>query len=371
MKTSILLLTLGLLSWVGTAQAHKPSDSYLALRDASRGASGYWDLALRDLDRALTLDADGDGALTWGELRGREQELRSYAFARLSLARAGQPCPVEAGALTLVEHSDGRYVRLPFSSRCQAEAGALSLDYRFFFELDPQHRSIVRVGSAAAGEQTFVLSKAQHTLALGLTAAPAEGSWALVKEGVGHILSGLDHVLFLLALLLPSVLRKRDAQATPSMQMGRVMREVVQVVTAFTVAHSLTLGLAALGLVSMSASIIEPAIAASVAIAALDNLWPVFGSDRWSIAFVLGLLHGFGFSSALADLGLQGADLLRGLFAFNAGVELGQLFIVLAFVPLAFLLRERWSYRFVVFRGGSLAIAGLSLVWFVERVRGG
>jgi hypothetical protein len=192
----------------------------------------------------------------------------------------------------------------------------------------------------------------------------------LVRQGVAHILSGLDHVLFLLALLLPSVLRRQDPGAPNIRQIRNVLGDVVRVVTAFTVAHSLTLGLAALGLVSLSAEVIEPAIAASVAIAALDNLWPVFGSERWSIAFALGLLHGLGFSSALSDLGLAGPALLRGLLAFNFGVELGQLAIVLVFVPLAFLLRNARFYRFVVLRGGSLAIAALSLLWFYERVVG-
>jgi hypothetical protein len=192
-----------------------------------------------------------------------------------------------------------------------------------------------------------------------------------VRHGVEHILSGLDHVLFLLALLLPAVLRRKQDQTPTATQIRSVLGDVVRVVTAFTIAHSLTLGLAALGVVDMSAEVIEPAIAASVAVAALDNLWPVFGSERFRIAFALGLLHGFGFSSALSDLGLSGASLLRGLFAFNVGVELGQLALVLLFVPLAFVLRHAWFYRLVMVRGGSLAIAALSLVWFYERMVGG
>jgi hypothetical protein len=212
-----------------------------------------------------------------------------------------------------------------------------------------------------------------------------------LRAGIAHILSGLDHVLFLLALLLPAVIGQRaraplrhgkgasplDAQTSvreqnrDPPQIQTVLRDVVKVVTAFTIAHSLTLGLAALGVVSVSAQVIEPAIAASVALAALDNLRPCFGSQRWSIAFALGLLHGFGFSSALADLGLRGAGLLRALFAFNAGVELGQLALVALFLPLAFLLRRQWLYRWLLLRGGSLAIGCVSLIWLFERMRGG
>ena len=107
-------------------------------------------------------------------------------------------------------------------------------------------------------------------------------------------------------------------------------------VTAFTVAHSITLGLAALGVVRVSRRIIEPAIAASVLLAAANNCARSSGRDRWVVAFALGLLHGFGFSSVLAELGLPQGQLLAALFGFNAGVELGQLVLVALFVPLAF-----------------------------------
>jgi hypothetical protein len=330
--------------------------------------SGEWDIALRDLDRALVLDHDGDGALTWSELSAREDELATYALRHLELARGGRVCAVRASALSLVEHSDGPYARLPLAVDCAVDAAPLELTYSLFFELDPQHRAVVQAGS-----QALVLSDPQRVARLDLARPPSTttSSLSLVRSGVEHILSGLDHVLFLLALLLPAVLRRKQETTSTATQIRSVLGDVVRVVTAFTIAHSLTLGLAALGVVSMSAEVIEPAIAASVAVAALDNVWPVFGRDRWSIAFALGLLHGFGFSSALSDLGLSGASLLRGLFAFNVGVELGQLALVLLFVPLAFVLRHAWFYRFVLLRGGSLAIAALSLVWFYERVVGG
>jgi HupE / UreJ protein len=347
MKSAILLLVL---AFASTAHAHKPSDGYLTLEVDEAGVGGHWDLALRDLDRALELD-DGDGALTGRELRARADEVVRYAFARLALTRSGIACPVEAGALELVSHSDGRYARLPFRAACRG--GAVALRYDFFFDLDPQHRAVVQQGEAA-----FVLDRANRSRVL---AENAPTVLALIGNGMSHILSGLDHVLFLLALLLPSVLVT-----------GRpLLGDVLKVVTAFTVAHSLTLALAALGVVNMSAALVEPAIAASVAIAALDNLWPVFGRGRASIAFALGLLHGFGFSSALSDLGLRGAALLEALLSFNVGVELGQLALIALFLPVAFALRNARAYEFVLVRGGSLAIAALALVWFAERVVGG
>jgi hypothetical protein len=338
MKALAMMLVLVL--WPTSAWAHKPSDSYLTL-DVSHGVHGHWDVALRDLDRALQLD-DGDGELTGRELLAGDL---SRALAQIQIEGCALSITEEA---TLVAHSDGAYARIAFAGRCTRTPQAVRYD--FFFALDPQHRAIVR-----AGEYTFVLSahERSHTL-------HARGS--LLLDGAWHILSGFDHVLFLLALLLPSAL-SREAWRP-------LLADVLRVVTAFTVAHSLTLALAALGVVRMAAAWVEPAIAASVALAALENLRPQFGGSRASIAFALGLLHGFGFSSALADLGLHGGSLLRALLSFNVGVELGQLALIAVFLPVAYFARHARGYGVLV-RAGSLAIAGVSLVWFAQRVGGG
>ncbi|HEY6878760.1 MAG TPA: HupE/UreJ family protein [Polyangiales bacterium] len=330
------------LSWPALAYAHKPSDSYLTLEVRGDEVSGYWDVALRDLDRALAID-DGDGALTGRELLAADL---GAALEKLTLRRGGELCRPRFEQPAQVAHSDGNYARVPFSAHCAG--GALTLKYDFFFELEPQHRAIVH-----SGESTYVLSTGHRTETL-------DAHRTLLADGVLHILSGLDHVLFLLALLLPSVLRRE--------RFAPLARDVLRVISAFTLAHSLTLALAALDVVRMSSAWVEPAIAASVAIAALDNVWPVFAGSRASIAFALGLLHGFGFSSALSDLGLTRDALLWGLLSFNAGVELGQLLLIALLLPLAYVLRNAWLYRFAMVRGGSIAIAVCALVWFVQRV---
>lgn len=361
--------SLALCVWCAStsAQAHKPSDTYLTLTVLAGQVTGQWDIALRDLDRALSLDADGDGALTWAELSRRERTVTDYALAHLALLTPARPCKLESQALALVEHSDGPYARLPLTAQCPQGSEQLTLNYQFLFDIDAQHRAVVRVVEADR-ERTLLLHAASRTLTLARKPAGNDSAPSMIVEGVRHILGGLDHVLFLLALLLPVVLRPELETGSGRARIGAALRDVFKVVTAFTVAHSLTLGLAGLGIATVPARIIEPAIAASVAIAALDNLWPMFGKDRWSVAFALGLLHGFGFSSALSDGGLSAGGLLRTLLAFNLGVELGQLAIVLLFVPVAFLLRRAWFYQFVVMRCGSLAIAMLSLAWLYERI---
>ena len=146
-----------------------------------------------------------------------------------------------------------------------------------------------------------------------------------------------------------------------------VFWDVLKVVTAFTVAHSITLSLAALEVISLPSRLVEATIAASVVLAALNNIWPRVLERRWMVAFAFGLIHGFGFASVLADLGLPQNALLLALVGFNLGVEAGQLCIVGAFLPIAFFLRESTFYRRGIMAGGSALISLVALVWFIER----
>jgi hypothetical protein len=143
--------------------------------------------------------------------------------------------------------------------------------------------------------------------------------------------------------------------------------EVAKVVTAFTLAHSITLTLAALSIVVLPSRFVESGIALSVVLAALNNLFPVVANGRWMAAFGFGLLHGFGFAGALHDLGLPAGSLALSLFGFNLGVEAGQLAIVAVFLPVAFALRSTRAYRRLMFAGGSVVIASVAMLWLVER----
>jgi hypothetical protein len=187
-------------------------------------------------------------------------------------------------------------------------------------------------------------------------------------QGVWHIWIGFDHILFLLSLLLPVVLVRVSGGWRGVERLGESVREVLWVVTSFTVAHSITLSLAALGFVSLPSWLVESAIALSVVVAAFNNIVPVFNRRRWLVAFGFGLIHGFGFASVLAELGLPQETLVLSLVGFNLGVELGQLAIVVALLPVIFWLRNTAFYRRGILVGGSLLIMLLALVWLAERL---
>lgn len=353
-----LLLVL-LLVLPTSAAAHKPSDALLQIEQSGATLRLQWEVALRDLEIEPGLD-DGDGVLHLRELQAHEAALFALLarHVRLSAAPAGAPCTTQADTLDTSEHSDGTYARLTAILTCP-EAGALTLDYDYLFEADPQHRLIARVGA-----HTTVLGNGNRRAELPL--AHQAPSANLFRAGVQHILEGIDHLLFLLALLLPAVLTGRDRE--PARSFRPVFGEVVRVVTAFTVAHSLTLSLAVLGVATLPARLVEPAIAASVVVAAALNLLPAKSSHaRWPVAYALGLLHGYGLSSTLDDIGLHGRALLVPLFTFNLGVEAGQLTVVLVTLPLLYAARRWRFYSGAILRGSSLLIALIASVWLVER----
>jgi len=363
-----LLLTLLLLVTSIPAWAHKPSDSYLSLDVHGAEIDGRWDIALRDLDDAIGLDRNADGIITWGEVRSRHDDIATYALAHLRLESSGAVCPAKMNDQLVDHHTDGAYAVLRFTTTCAASIETLSVDYRLLFDFDAQHKGLLRL-TQAGNTTAAIFSQESPTQAsvLGMTSA-WEQVRPYLREGVRHIWLGYDHVLFLLTLLLPAVLIRQGWQweAVPDFSMA--LWEVVTIVTAFTVAHSLTLSAATIGLIRLPSRLVESAIAGSVVLAGVANLYPAIARRRWLVAFAFGLVHGFGFAGVLADLGLPPDSLLLSLVSFNVGVEIGQLAVVAGFLPLAYALRHWRSYQPLVLRAGSRAIILVALVWLAERI---
>jgi hypothetical protein len=368
-----LLLALALLLVAALpAHAHKPSDSYLSLTinagkdsdQARHQIDGQWDIALRDLDFAIGLDQDGDGRLTWDEIRTRHSAIAAYALERLALSVKAGACSITADEQLIDQHTDGAYTVLRFHAACPGSADALTIRYRLFADLDPQHKGLLRI-TQGGQTSTAIFDPLHATQTLSLSSPDRLRQFSdYVKNGVWHIWIGYDHILFLLSLLLPAVML--GARGAPSDSLKASFIDVLKVVTAFTLAHSLTLTLASLSLISLPSRWVESAIAASVVLAALNNIWPLFRGKRPVAAFLFGLIHGFGFASVLIDLGLPQGALALSLFGFNLGVEIGQLCIVAVFLPLAYILRGTWFYRRLLHNGSAL-IAVVALVWLAER----
>lgn len=363
--TALLMLLACLLC--APARAHKPSDSYLTLRLDGERIEARWDIALRDLDFAIAIDGNDDGRLTWDEIRARHGAIAAYALARLRIASAEGDCPLVAREQLVDNHTDGAYTVLKLEGACRAPPTRLLVDYRLFADTDAQHRGLLRIDHGAV-VQTAILGGASPRQAVELAHVPAMRQFlAYVWHGTWHIWIGFDHILFLVSLLLPAVLVRQGGAwvRVPGLRTAAV--DVVKTVSAFTAAHSVTLALAALGVVSLPSRWVESAIALSVVLAALNNVWPRVLARRWLAALAFGLVHGFGFAGVLADLGLPRGALALSLLGFNVGVELGQLAIVALVLPATFALRGTQLYRRALMPGGSLAIALVALAWLGER----
>lgn len=260
-----------------------------------------------------------------------------------TLVVAGTPCAYGDPAVAQVE-GDGIALTVP----TDCASGPRLYTAGFLARMEPGHRHYVE----AAGQPVAVLDRSAPSVEVSGTAHAGEVALRFGKLGVEHIWTGYDHLLFLFALLLAA----------------RSLRAMLLIVTGFTVAHSITLSAAALGWVHLPPTWVEPAIAASIVLVGLENFWQPTLRRRALVTFVLGLVHGFGFASMLAELGLPKGQLVTALLCFNGGVELGQGAIVVVLLPLLLRLRAwpSWERRAAPALSALVALAGA--VWFFERI---
>jgi hypothetical protein len=364
-----LVLSLALIAAAGTARAHLASDSYLRIEIDQAGATGgQWDIALRDLDVAVGLDADQDGTITWGELRAKEGEIAAYAIGRLTLARGGSACVLKPTNLMVDYHAGSAYAVLPFTAECPA-GGRLTVGYRLLFDLDPSHRGLLTI---AAGDQVksevLTPDHAQITVDAGPSRLGDQVTQFL-RFGFDHILLGYDHLLFVAVLLVTAALHRRDGNGWVAIDgLGRVLIETIKTLTAFTLAHAIVLTPAVLGAVNLPARLVEPAVAVTIMLAALDNIRPILPRLRWQVAFLFGLIHGLSFASALGPMRLSPLSMSLALGSFNLGVEAGQIALALLLVPIAVALRHEAAYRRLIAPGVSMGALLLAGVWLFDRV---
>lgn len=317
-----------------TAQAH------------ANDATGFASVAIRDNTVSYQLTptalAQTGPAVTVSLLRDK-----------LHVSADGKACPA-ASPDTKPDTPPGLQLRFV----CDAAPRTLTLQDDLADTLGTSHH-IIALATWSGGSQSLVFSGSSRSATLNMQAATdttthntVESASGFFKLGVWHIATGYDHLLFLLALILG----------------GGNVRALVKIITAFTLAHSLTLGAAALDLISFAPTVVEALIALSIAYVAFENLFPRFAlSRRWTISLLFGLVHGFGFSSVLKEIGLPQDSLVLALLNFNLGVEAGQLLAVLLVVPVLVALKKtRWHDRVVTTVSALVLLVGVAL--FVERV---
>lgn len=353
-----------LLAAPGLAAAHMGSTKSIEARVTDTGA--HLDVTIDAVDAALAIGLP----TTAGPERLLEREglLRGWLVGGLSVVADGGACSPETTGLVLGEGDGGANVTVGVDFTCPAPATNLRLRDDTVFESDPDHEAFIAISGADGstdGTTGAVLRDGSRDVLLGGVPSAWQTAKNFVNEGAIHLVTGYDHLLFLLSLILSAGL------AAKRLGLRRALRDVAWVVTAFTVGHSISLVASALGLVALPSQLVESVIAASIVLVAVLNIVkPEARVARPQIAAAFGIIHGFGFSSVLADVGLPAAHRALALGAFNVGIELAQLaFVGVAMIPLVWMARHR-RYPLVVVRGGSLAIAAMGCVWLAERSLG-
>lgn len=359
---------LALLLAPATTWAHAASKSYLILHVDGQRLDGRLTVSLIDIALALKLDIRAAPGVLRGAVAARRDEVLAYAQQGLVMLVNGERRPFEYGGMVDATRDGEEVLILELSALAPASIEALDIGYTLFFEDDAQHECLSRVEWRGEGSTDVIFRLGVPHQRLERSAGSVPGFLQFLRSGVWHIWTGYDHVLFLIALLLPAVFVRAHRGWTPAPALAPAILRVLSIVTAFTLAHSATLACATLGWIRLPEQLVESAIAASVFIAAAGNLLPAtagFGGP-W-LAFAFGLLHGFGFAGVLSELVPDSSHLWRPLVAFNAGVELGQLAIVAVFFSIAWMLRGTRFYRDGVLKGGSAAVCACATAWFFMR----
>ena len=369
------LLLLGLLA-VGPLQAHMPGQSYLFLSIDGQSVSGRVEITLGDLNRVLELGLSTDGSATMDQVLLHRDSIDNYILNHIAISHNGETLPLVLGDYGVLNTSFARFVRIYFRlAPLQQTPVELDIENKLVFHSDQKHLSLLVVennwesglfDNEILVALTFSSDATRQRLDLS-GGSVLKGLGAFIKLGMHHIWMGADHILFLLALLLPSVMLSSGGRWTSAPDLSTALIRVVKIVTVFTLAHSITLSLAALQLVNLDSRLVESIIAVSIGIAALHILLPRFSPHAFWIILIFGLFHGFGFAGFLSEMQIPERYLLWSLLGFNLGVEIGQLVIVVILTPLLFFYRKRFFYTRALLPLAATGLMMVSLYWFIER----
>jgi hydrogenase/urease accessory protein HupE len=336
------------------ALAHDPGLSAADVKIDGKELTARISFARAEIALIAAIDADHDGQVTQSELETARARVESLAKGSFVVSADGKDLPPAAVAVSLGE-SNAIQFDLTFET---PHAGTFTLRSTLFDRLARGHRQFLSLRDAGGNvRKQQMLDAANNTAEFDLASTVSSQSrpqsfWAFLLLGVEHILTGFDHLAFLFALLLA----------------GGTIREAAKIITSFTVAHSITLALATLDVVNLSPGIVEPLIAASIVYVGLENIFRREIRGRWMLTFAFGLIHGFGFASALKELGIgAGVGAVPPLLSFNLGVEIGQIAIASLVLPMIWKLRQRPGFVLRYVPACSILVAAAGGYWLLER----
>ena len=387
LKSVLCYIALGYLLFLPKSLfGHALEESYIFFSIHQDRIEGEFQIRTEDLNTALGLNLSKD--LTLEDLGPYLGTIRAYILQRVKFSAGQENYTIKFTESELHPLKIGTFAKFLFQLEGVKEVpDYLNIDYNILFDKNRNHRGIIiqnynwEAGIINnEGLISLILTPNNNRQELPLKEGSIlNGFWAMIKLGIWHIWIGLDHILFLLALILPSVVRRKTTEGEKLTLLQAIQNwkavdkfkpaffYILKIITFFTIAHSITLALAALNIINLPSRLVESIIALSIALAAAHNIYPIFKAKEWVIAFVFGLFHGFGFASVLAEKGLSGEYMVLSLLGFNVGVEIGQVLIICMIFPVLFLLR-RWKIYPQLLVYGSILLILISFYWATERI---
>jgi HupE/UreJ protein len=360
-----LFLSAVLCIYCSSAAAHDPGLSMVDIQLNNDQFFAHITYARKDIEQLIQLDKDHRDGISNAEFAQAQTGLKQFITAALEFSIGKKIIHPQSTDIQL-DKSDAIHFRLQF---LPAAATNITIYSTMIDQFSLGHRQFVKVKTTSGLISSRILSARDPLFEIYL---PRPDLWGVfnnfVVEGVWHIWIGFDHILFVVTLLLPAVLLLKQGQWLPGNDFRHTFSQTVKVISAFTIAHSLTLALTVFNVLTLPAQAVESIIAATVIIAAVNNIYKCVEGRLWMLAFVFGLIHGMGFASVLLELGLPSNTQALALIAFNIGVEIGQIAIIIAILPTLYYFRTRRFYRPLLIQGGSWMIVVIASIWFFERI---
>ena len=361
---------------ISNATAHSPGQSYLFLKIYDRAIETRVEITVKDLNQALGLDLPSNRNAKAEDIAPHLDQIKDYIDKNLTISANQQDYDLKYQKFDLFRTKFAQFAAFDYRvDNLQEIPEKFGVDYRVLLDIKPKHKNLVVIAhnwktgtfdNESIVSLIFTSNSQKQTLDLSASTL-WNGFLSVVKLGFLHIWEGIDHILFLIALILPAVLRREDLRWHPVESFRPALIYVVKVATAFTIAHSITLALATFQIVEIPSRLVESVIAASIAIAAVDIIYPIFREKIWFVIFGFGLFHGFGFASVLVELGIVQEHALLSLFGFNLGIELGQIAIIAIVFPILYLFRQQRFYTKFVLKLGAAFLFVVALYWLTER----
>ncbi len=375
--SKFLLLTMAvILMGAHMAGAHATGENYVYINIRPESIDGQFEFHENDLKKAFGIELGEEIA------PGAEPEwagtVESYIRKNFSIGGDGREFQIEFTTVETMSLPMGRFAKLNFVMETGPVPDVLDITHTMLYETGRFHRGLLMVvenekAGIHHGEEAtaMVFGPSTSEQQLDLFNVPkALGAKKMIPQGILHIWIGLDHILFLLSLLLPAVLIWHKGEQVPAEKFSSVMWRVLKIVTLFTIAHSITLALAALDFITLSSRLVESIIALSIVLVAVNNIFWRAEAATAVMIFILGLFHGMGFASVMGELPFRMKDALKCVIGFNIGVELGQMMLVALIFPILYLLRQNKMYKYVILNGGSAVLALIASFWFAQRALG-